>query len=546
MPDSQPIIIEEQRAHRADCARRTAHDVRGQRPFRRVRRGARVSPSPTPLRTGRASRSWNGTSRAGSPSPTRTPCTPRPRPRASAPTARASSSRSSDAIPTSTRIPEAAPDRLRAGDRRTRRSSTACTGRLLHDPNQARPLAVEKPVVRKNAQPIAYRADDAARALPARAPGHRPAGGVRDVSYRTISRPLVEALETARVPAQVDIVRPGTFEALVTHLEDVRDEHGDGYYHVIHLDMHGALLTHEQYESALASARAQPPPPSEAAITPEATSSPTTACRPSSSSTTTTGTAAKAARRPGQRRGSGRPAQHAPDPHRRAQRLPVRQAGGRQRDQPGQPPARRRRADGGGHGLLGDRHRGQTLMTDALHASSWPGRHAGHRHAPRPAGALQRQEAARRLRPEIELEDWLLPVVYQNRPRRTFDRERIPGPRAAGAPRTRPPRTDVRLRGPRPGHPAARAPPAARSNVLLVRGMGGAGKTTLLHHLAWWWQKTGFVDAGLLLRLRRARLPPAANRAATSAAQLGLPLTGISADDRAAVLQRAASARATC
>ena len=59
----------------------------------------------------------------------------------------------------------------------------------------------------------------------------------------TISRPLVEALETGKIPAQIDMVRPGTFEALVNHLEEIRDEHGEGYYHIIHLDMHGALLT---------------------------------------------------------------------------------------------------------------------------------------------------------------------------------------------------------------------------------------------------------------------------------------------------------------
>ena len=32
------------------------------------------------------------------------------------------------------------------------------------------------------------------------------------------------------------------------------------------------------------------------------------------------------------------------------------------------------------------------------------------------------------------------------------------------------------------------------SNELLVQGMAGAGKSTLLAHLAWWWQRTGLVD----------------------------------------------------
>jgi len=33
-----------------------------------------------------------------------------------------------------------------------------------------------------------------------------------------------------------------------------------------------------------------------------------------------------------------------------------------------------------------------------------------------------------------------------------------------------------------------------RRKLLLLHGMGGAGKTTLLHHLAGWWQSTGFVE----------------------------------------------------
>jgi hypothetical protein len=125
----------------------------------------------------------------------------------------------------------------------------------LHDPHQARPLAVDRPVVRKNSRPVTYRAElKPAPHLRVLLVTARPAGR-RDVSYRTISRPLVEALETANVAAQIDMVRPGTFEALVNHLEDARDAHGDGYYHLIHLDMHGALLTYAQYQQVAAHQR---------------------------------------------------------------------------------------------------------------------------------------------------------------------------------------------------------------------------------------------------------------------------------------------------
>jgi len=73
-------------------------------------------------------------------------------------------------------------------------------------------------------------------------------GGARDVGYRTISRPLVEGLRQARVPVRVEILRPGTYRALVDHLEAVQDQYGTGYYHVIHFDVHGALLTYAQFQ----------------------------------------------------------------------------------------------------------------------------------------------------------------------------------------------------------------------------------------------------------------------------------------------------------
>jgi hypothetical protein len=42
---------------------------------------------------------------------------------------------------------------------------------------------------------------------------------------------------------------------LVQHLEESRDRQGSGHYQIIHFDLHGGLLTYEQYSSA------EPPPP---------------------------------------------------------------------------------------------------------------------------------------------------------------------------------------------------------------------------------------------------------------------------------------------
>src|SRR5260370_14962662 len=72
--------------------------------------------------------------------------------------------------------------------------------------------------------------------------------GKRDVGYRTISRPLVETLRQAQVPIQIDIIRPGTYQALDTHLREITSRHGVSYYHVIHFDVHGAVLPYQDIE----------------------------------------------------------------------------------------------------------------------------------------------------------------------------------------------------------------------------------------------------------------------------------------------------------
>jgi CHAT domain/NB-ARC domain len=57
----------------------------------------------------------------------------------------------------------------------------------------------------------------------------------RDVRYRSIARPLIELIKSKNLPAHVDILRPPTFDHLREHLR----EH-TGYYHVLHFDGHGA------------------------------------------------------------------------------------------------------------------------------------------------------------------------------------------------------------------------------------------------------------------------------------------------------------------
>ncbi|MFC1835830.1 hypothetical protein ACFL2Q_14095, partial [Thermodesulfobacteriota bacterium] len=116
----------------------------------------------------------------------------------------------------------------------------------LKDPRLPRPLALEATMVRRNLKPQTVRAQlRPSPTINLLVVTARPYG-VLDVGYRTISRPLVEGLRKAGVPVQIDILRPGTYRALVDHLEAIRDKHGTGYYHVIHFDVHGALLYYVQ------------------------------------------------------------------------------------------------------------------------------------------------------------------------------------------------------------------------------------------------------------------------------------------------------------
>ncbi len=117
----------------------------------------------------------------------------------------------------------------------------------MKDPNLAQPLALQATMVRKNLQPqtlpASFRPSSTINILIVTA---RPFGK-HDVSYRTISRPLIESLRAAKLRVQVEIVRPGTYKALENHLRNIQNQYSVGYYHVIHFDMHGAVLTYDQF-----------------------------------------------------------------------------------------------------------------------------------------------------------------------------------------------------------------------------------------------------------------------------------------------------------
>ncbi len=67
-----------------------------------------------------------------------------------------------------------------------------------------------------------------------------------DAGYRTISRPLMEAIQQGQLRVNVELLRPGTFQALSEHLEGKA-----GFYHIIHFDVHGGLMTYEQFKTGV-------------------------------------------------------------------------------------------------------------------------------------------------------------------------------------------------------------------------------------------------------------------------------------------------------
>jgi tetratricopeptide (TPR) repeat protein len=116
----------------------------------------------------------------------------------------------------------------------------------LRDDGTGAPLGVRVPVVR--------RVENADRGFDVEAQGPtlnvlvvtaRP-HGARDVGYRTISRPLLAALRQASVHVRVDLLRPGSWRALESHLRAVKSREGSGWYGIVHFDVHGAVASPDE------------------------------------------------------------------------------------------------------------------------------------------------------------------------------------------------------------------------------------------------------------------------------------------------------------
>jgi tetratricopeptide (TPR) repeat protein len=361
----------------------------------------------------------------------------------------------------------------------------------LKDPELPRAIALTCTVVRRRRVEQAIEAQvrtaPALRLLIVTARPH----GAGDVAYRTISRPLVDALRRARARVDIDILRPGSYRALDNHLQQVTAREGSGFYHIVHFDTHGALLEHAEVETA------------ETDRSPDRLSY----------------------KRYGRTRLPPYDGQKAfvffeGEAEQAAEVDPVEASELAQLLSTHQIPIAILNACQSGKQVgmsetsLGSRlieagvqlvvamsysvtvSAAEVLMT-TLYQQLFAGAEM--------AGAIRRgrhelanqKERRAYFNQSIELEDWLLPVVYENREvklvRREFtpEEERIYYQRKAST--WNEPPTAYGFVG-RDLDILAIERRLLRHNVLLVRGMGGAGKTTLLKHLGQWWQTTDFVD----------------------------------------------------
>ena len=302
-------------------------------------------------------------------------------------------------------------------------------------------------------------------------------GGRADVGYRTISRPLVELLRQSRLPVELEFVRPGTF----TQLQQQLSQRAQGYYHVLHFDGHGKVITASDVKRMKAAGGylfdAEVPVSAgnqekRAHLFFESDSGEAHAIDAA--------TLAKAVN------GAQVPVVI----------LNACQSGQEHGDAESNLASRLARE--GVRGVLGMSYSvtvsAAKIFIERLYRAVFDGQ-------PMAAGVTRGRaelllHKARRghFGLSVDLEDWILPVYYESAPvalsvRATYAEE-----------------TALLLRQ---GQIAAPPPVfwgrdldileierrlARHGNILLIEGMGGAGKSTLLQHLAWWWQSTGWAE----------------------------------------------------
>ena len=361
----------------------------------------------------------------------------------------------------------------------------------MKDPDLPQPMALQSPMVRRNLTQQAVQAymrpSPTINLLIVTA---RPRGE-KDVGYRTISHHLVDGLRQADLRVRVEILRPGTYEALVKHLEEVQDRHGTGYYHVIHFDVHGALLTYDEYAELTKEFHAAPQ-----LFQSRYGRDDIEEYKDYKAFLFMEGEKEKQA-----------------DPVEAGEladllithQVPIAVLNACQSG----------KQVGASETSLGSRLMGAgvqvvlamgysvtvsaaELMMRTLYERLFAGQDLTAAIRSARLELFNRKGRRAYFNQTVDLEDWMLPVVYQNQEQRLTVRKFEPEEEKEYyeqlARSYKAPSTTYGFVGRDLDVLRIERLLLSEGNVLLVRGMGGAGKTTLLHHLAAWWQTTGFVD----------------------------------------------------
>lgn len=360
----------------------------------------------------------------------------------------------------------------------------------LHDPDLNLVLALHAPIIRQNRKPQTWTATvQPSTTINILVVVARPAGS-RDVGYRTISRPLVEQLTKMKPPINVTLLRPGTYKELAAYLEKVtRDkEKGAGYYHIIHFDVHGGLLTYNEfeqvgtpnryvYQSRFGRADIAPYEGEKAYLFLES-----------------------------ERDERADPVEASEVAHLLlTHHIPIAIINACQSGKyvdKDESSLGSRLIEAGVQTVLAMGYSVtvsavqllmpvlyRELLSDTnLSSALCLGRQALSNLKERRAFFNQR----------IELEDWVLPIVYQNQETHFLIQPMTPTQKTAfyqqKAEQYRPLQPTYGFVGRDVDILHIEKCLLTKRNLLLVRGMGGAGKTTLLHHLAFWWQRTGLIQ----------------------------------------------------
>jgi tetratricopeptide (TPR) repeat protein len=367
----------------------------------------------------------------------------------------------------------------------------------LKDPRLAKPLALQATMVRRNMQPPPLEASvQPAATIHLLVVTSRPYG-VRDVSYRTISRPLVEALRQADLRVEIDILRPGTYKALVKHLQATTGKHGVGYYHVLHFDLHGSLMSYPEWKDLLEKKEQEQ----------------SSHCHTFQHYYALDDLAAYEGQKAflffeGEQDDTVTPVEaSALASMLREHHIPIAilnacQSGKQEGESETSLGSHLMQA--GVQLVLAMGYSVTVSAARLLMTTLYQHLFAGDSLALAIRSARNElfNEKKRRAyyAQEIDLEDWLLPVVYQNRPVQLTLRDLTPAENTAyyeqlaELPRTAPPEPTYGFVGRDLDILRIERRLLLKGSLLLVRGMGGAGKTTLLRHLGAWWCTTGLVE----------------------------------------------------